>query len=162
MRICSNFFKLSRNKLFHPLKPSLRNIKFIFPSPHILLFIPLLLHLSPPIFTTHCLFSFPPATMASIPPFLFLLAFLLFPFIASYLFFLFPCRAMTTYPYLCVPFNCNNYFKHNISYLLWYSAQPNYCGHPTFKLNCDNDHMATMNIQSQKFCVINFSQDSLA
>ncbi|KAL1318500.1 hypothetical protein AAHE18_15G210400 [Arachis hypogaea] len=57
----------------------------------------------------------------------------------------------------CAPFTCGT-FK-NISYPFWNSNQPDYCGHPRFKLDCQQDQV-TINIKSQKFDVIDIDQNS--
>ncbi|XLR66252.1 LEAF RUST 10 DISEASE-RESISTANCEUS RECEPTOR-LIKE PROTEIN KINASE-like 1.2 isoform X1 [Arachis hypogaea] len=57
----------------------------------------------------------------------------------------------------CAPFTCGT-FK-NISYPFWNSNQPDYCGHPTFKLDCQQDQV-TINIKAQKFDVIDIDQNS--
>ncbi|XP_050269720.1 LEAF RUST 10 DISEASE-RESISTANCE LOCUS RECEPTOR-LIKE PROTEIN KINASE-like 2.5 isoform X1 [Quercus robur] len=45
------------------------------------------------------------------------------------------------------PFNCSNLV--NLSYPFWASNRPNYCGHPSFQLNCSSDvpqiNLTTMN-----------------
>ncbi|MED6217533.1 hypothetical protein PIB30_018742 [Stylosanthes scabra] len=57
----------------------------------------------------------------------------------------------------CAPFNCGNFT--NISYPFWNGNQPDYCGHPRFKLDCQQDQV-TINIKSEKFDVIDIDQNS--
>ncbi|KAK7314585.1 hypothetical protein VNO77_33111 [Canavalia gladiata] len=57
----------------------------------------------------------------------------------------------------CEPFSCGDFS--NISYPFWYKGQPSYCGHPKFKLDCQQDNV-TIDILSQKFHVIGMSQTS--
>ncbi|MED6212526.1 hypothetical protein PIB30_084262 [Stylosanthes scabra] len=56
----------------------------------------------------------------------------------------------------CAPFTCGNFS--NISYPFWNGNQPDYCGHPRFKLDCQQDQV-TINIKSQKFDVIDIDQN---
>ncbi|XP_057447012.1 LEAF RUST 10 DISEASE-RESISTANCE LOCUS RECEPTOR-LIKE PROTEIN KINASE-like 2.1 isoform X3 [Lotus japonicus] len=58
----------------------------------------------------------------------------------------------------CAPFSCGNFS--NISYPFWSSNQPSSCGNPNFKLDCKQGN-ATIEIKSQKFPVLNISQNSL-
>lgn len=55
----------------------------------------------------------------------------------------------------CAPFSCGTFS--DISYPFWSSNQPDYCGHPKFKLDCQNDNL-TIDIMSQKFHIIDINQ----
>ncbi|RDX75589.1 LEAF RUST 10 DISEASE-RESISTANCE LOCUS RECEPTOR-LIKE PROTEIN KINASE-like 2.7, partial [Mucuna pruriens] len=57
----------------------------------------------------------------------------------------------------CEPFICGNFS--NISYPFWSVDQRDYCGHPMFKLDCQQDNV-TIDIMSQKFHVIDLNQSS--
>jgi len=57
----------------------------------------------------------------------------------------------------CEPFNCGKII--NISYPFWGKDQPGYCGHPKFKLDCQQDNV-TIDIMSQTFQVIDMNQTS--
>ncbi|KAK7271226.1 hypothetical protein RJT34_26948 [Clitoria ternatea] len=57
----------------------------------------------------------------------------------------------------CAPYSCG---KFNISYPFWSNSQPDYCGHPKFKLDCQQDNVIIVDILSQKFQVIDMNQRS--
>ncbi|KAG5022117.1 hypothetical protein JHK85_018459 [Glycine max] len=58
----------------------------------------------------------------------------------------------------CEPFSCGQI--NNISYPFWNSdQQPSYCGHPKFKLDCQQDSV-TIGMVSQRFHVIEIDQTS--
>ncbi|BAU02753.1 hypothetical protein VIGAN_11232700 [Vigna angularis var. angularis] len=57
----------------------------------------------------------------------------------------------------CEPFSCGKF--NNISYPFWSKDQPGYCGHPKFKLDCQQDN-ATIDIMSQTFQVIDMNNKS--
>jgi hypothetical protein len=58
----------------------------------------------------------------------------------------------------CAPLSCGNFKP--ITYPFWsLNTQPNYCGHPLFKLDCQNGSL-TMEIKSQKFHIIYLNQTS--
>ncbi|XP_017406182.1 LEAF RUST 10 DISEASE-RESISTANCE LOCUS RECEPTOR-LIKE PROTEIN KINASE-like 2.1 isoform X2 [Vigna angularis] len=57
----------------------------------------------------------------------------------------------------CEPFSCGKF--NNISYPFWSKDQPGYCGHPKFKLDCQQDN-ATIDIMSQTFQVIDMNKKS--
>ncbi|XP_014512738.1 LEAF RUST 10 DISEASE-RESISTANCE LOCUS RECEPTOR-LIKE PROTEIN KINASE-like 1.2 isoform X1 [Vigna radiata var. radiata] len=57
----------------------------------------------------------------------------------------------------CEPFSCGKLT--NISYPFWSKDQPGYCGHPKFKLDCQQDNV-TIDIMSQTFQVIDMNQTS--
>ncbi|CAL0322239.1 unnamed protein product [Lupinus luteus] len=55
----------------------------------------------------------------------------------------------------CAPFSCGN--LSDISYPFWNTNQPDYCGHPKFKVDCQQDNL-TIDIMSQKFDIIGINQ----
>ncbi|KAL2321174.1 hypothetical protein Fmac_030143 [Flemingia macrophylla] len=57
----------------------------------------------------------------------------------------------------CKPFSCGKFS--NISYPFWRSGQPDYCGHPKFKLDCQKDNVV-IDIMSQAFRVTHIDQTS--
>ncbi|XP_058723176.1 LEAF RUST 10 DISEASE-RESISTANCE LOCUS RECEPTOR-LIKE PROTEIN KINASE-like 1.2 isoform X2 [Vicia villosa] len=58
----------------------------------------------------------------------------------------------------CTPFNCGNFI--NVTYPFWnFNTQPSYCGHPGFKLYCQNGHL-TIEIKSQEFRILHLNQTS--
>ncbi|WVZ15873.1 hypothetical protein V8G54_013439 [Vigna mungo] len=57
----------------------------------------------------------------------------------------------------CEPFSCGKLT--NISYPFWSNDQPGYCGHPKFKLDCQQDNV-TIDIVSHTFQVIDMNQKS--
>lgn len=60
----------------------------------------------------------------------------------------------------CAPFSCGNFT--NISYPFWNSNhQPGYCGHPKFKLDCNQEgNLTTIDINTHKFLVLEINQKS--
>ncbi|KAL9324474.1 hypothetical protein ACSQ67_009331 [Phaseolus vulgaris] len=57
----------------------------------------------------------------------------------------------------CEPFSCGKF--NDISYPFWSKDQQEYCGHPKFKLDCQQDNV-TIDIMSQTFQVIDMDQAS--
>ncbi|WVZ15962.1 hypothetical protein V8G54_013528 [Vigna mungo] len=57
----------------------------------------------------------------------------------------------------CEPFSCGKLT--NIGYPFWSNDQPGYCGHPKFKLDCQQDNV-TIDIVSHTFQVIDMNQKS--
>jgi len=57
----------------------------------------------------------------------------------------------------CEPFSCGK--LNNISYPFWSKDQQEYCGHPKFKLDCQQGNV-TIDIMSQTFQVIDINQTS--
>ncbi|CAJ1951987.1 unnamed protein product [Sphenostylis stenocarpa] len=57
----------------------------------------------------------------------------------------------------CDPFSCGKF--DNISYPFWSKDQQDYCGHPKFMLDCQQDNV-TIGIMSQTFQVIDMDQIS--
>ncbi|KAE9600258.1 putative wall-associated receptor kinase, galacturonan-binding domain-containing protein [Lupinus albus] len=55
----------------------------------------------------------------------------------------------------CAPFSCGN--LSDITYPFWNSNQPDYCGHPKFKVDCQQDNLK-IDIMSQKFDIIGINQ----
>ncbi|XWS48277.1 hypothetical protein CRYUN_Cryun13aG0061400 [Craigia yunnanensis] len=53
-------------------------------------------------------------------------------------------------------FNCGTI--HGIGYPFWGSVRPRYCGHEGFKLICEENQFPVMNINAQRFRVLNISQ----
>ncbi|CAJ2637060.1 unnamed protein product [Trifolium pratense] len=89
-----------------------------------------------------------------LPPFSFIINIFLF----LSLFFLIPIHVTSDGERYksCAPFSCGNFT--NISYPFWrVDKQPSYCGHPNFKLDCEN---LTIEIKSQKFRIIDINQTS--
>ncbi|KAK7364097.1 hypothetical protein VNO80_12482 [Phaseolus coccineus] len=57
----------------------------------------------------------------------------------------------------CEPFSCGKF--NDIRYPFWSKDQQEYCGHPKFKLDCQQDNV-TIDIMSQTFQVIDMDQTS--
>ena len=61
------------------------------------------------------------------------------------------------------PFNCGNFLK--INYPFWTSGRPNYCGHPSFQLNCSSDvpqiNITTKSTMNYRVLEINDSSQTL-
>uniref|UniRef100_A0A7N2KX61 non-specific serine/threonine protein kinase n=1 Tax=Quercus lobata TaxID=97700 RepID=A0A7N2KX61_QUELO len=55
------------------------------------------------------------------------------------------------------PFNCSNLV--NLSYPFWASNRPNYCGHPSFQLNCSSD-VPQINITTMNYRVLEINNSS--
>ncbi|KAJ1405744.1 Wall-associated receptor kinase, galacturonan-binding domain [Sesbania bispinosa] len=76
------------------------------------------------------------------------------------LFFFFPIYVASTDAegYIaCAPFRCGNFS--DISYPFWSRNQPDYCGDPKFKLDCQQGNVTT-NIKSQKFHIVDINEKS--
>ncbi|XP_058722462.1 LEAF RUST 10 DISEASE-RESISTANCE LOCUS RECEPTOR-LIKE PROTEIN KINASE-like 1.2 isoform X1 [Vicia villosa] len=76
------------------------------------------------------------------------------------LFFLFPIHVNSDAKSfkLCAPFTCGSFTK--ITYPFWnVNNQPNYCGHPNFTLDCQQNNL-TIDINSQQFHIIDINQAS--
>ncbi|XP_020208491.1 LEAF RUST 10 DISEASE-RESISTANCE LOCUS RECEPTOR-LIKE PROTEIN KINASE-like 1.2 isoform X1 [Cajanus cajan] len=57
----------------------------------------------------------------------------------------------------CEPFSCGKF--NNISFPFWRSDQPEYCGHPKLKLDCQQDNV-TIDMMSHTFYVIDIKPTS--
>uniref|UniRef100_A0A7N2MRU7 non-specific serine/threonine protein kinase n=1 Tax=Quercus lobata TaxID=97700 RepID=A0A7N2MRU7_QUELO len=55
------------------------------------------------------------------------------------------------------PFNCGNFL--NLNYPFWASDRPNYCGHPSFQLNCSSD-VPQINITTMNYRVLEINNSS--
>ena len=55
------------------------------------------------------------------------------------------------------PFNCGNFL--NLNYPFWASDRPNYCGHPSFQLNCSNN-VPQINITTMNYRVLEINDSS--
>ena len=62
-------------------------------------------------------------------------------------------------PYLTceAPFNCSNFS--NLSYPFWGSNRPNYCGHPSFQLDCSSN-VPQINITTMNYRVLEINSSS--
>ena len=62
-------------------------------------------------------------------------------------------------PYLTceAPFNCSNFS--NLSYPFWGSNRPNYCGHPSFQLDCSSN-VPQINITTMNYRVLEINNSS--
>jgi len=77
-----------------------------------------------------------------------------------FLFFIFQIQVVTVDEMYTssAPFSCSNFTS--ITYPIWIlNSQPNYCGHPQFKLDCQNDSL-TLEIKTQKFHILEINQKS--
>lgn len=59
----------------------------------------------------------------------------------------------------CEPFICGNVSKENLTYPYWNGKQSAECGHPAYKLNCDEDPV-TLDMNSEKFVVLEINQET--
>ncbi|XP_057443481.1 LEAF RUST 10 DISEASE-RESISTANCE LOCUS RECEPTOR-LIKE PROTEIN KINASE-like 2.7 [Lotus japonicus] len=77
-------------------------------------------------------------------------------FFIVFFFFHFPANvASFTEGYTpCVPFKCGHF--ENITYPFFNTHQPDYCGHPQFRLDC-HENLVTFELNSKKFIVRNIS-----